>query len=129
MEDRIGDGTVSEQPKGNPCWITDKIAKSLKVQSLQDWYRVVPSDVKRKGGEDLLKAHNGSLISRTIHSLYITDTLTVLQQTYPEQDWHFWSFRQPTIESDPEGWKNISNQRKYIHWLADQVYLLEVKWY
>lgn len=72
----------------------DHITAELKMNDLNDWYKVSIADVVNRGGAGFLKLYNGSLI-RGIDVLINVHFVTGLQAVYPEHPWKPWSFHKP----------------------------------
>lgn len=55
------------------------LEKELKIEHLDDWYKITPSQVRKRGGAGLLNHYAGSL-------------LRALEAVYPDHKWLCWKF-------------------------------------
>jgi hypothetical protein len=61
-------------------YLFDTIAAKLGVQKQEDWYKITGEDVRKHGGETVLK------------KLYNNFIGNALKDAYPEYLWHPWCF-------------------------------------
>jgi len=78
----------------------DNLSKKLRIEKLDDWYKVKISEVKEARG--LLKNYDGSLIK-------------ALQSIYSEHRWRPWKF----LSVSHGFWNDRRNQRLFFDSLAD----------
>eukprot|EP01114_Cavostelium_apophysatum_P003599 TRINITY_DN1359_c0_g1_i1.p1 TRINITY_DN1359_c0_g1~~TRINITY_DN1359_c0_g1_i1.p1 ORF type:complete len:535 (+),score=93.88 TRINITY_DN1359_c0_g1_i1:146-1750(+) len=90
----------------------DDLAKKLKIERLEDWYRVKNSDIEENGGYGLLNMHNRSA-SQAIMSVY-------------PHDWKPWKF----ANRPRDYWEDERHVRDYLAWFEKEVGITSMEdWY
>lgn len=101
----IGPATWNDEQNVHRFFLWAQGESQLKLESLDGWYQVRTSEIKKLGGASLLqKKFNGSLIK-------------ALTSVFPSHAWLEWKFRSTPMK----WWKDIKNQRKYMQWLGETV--------
>eukprot|EP01126_Amoeba_proteus_P012251 TRINITY_DN15033_c0_g2_i8.p1 TRINITY_DN15033_c0_g2~~TRINITY_DN15033_c0_g2_i8.p1 ORF type:complete len:291 (-),score=39.79 TRINITY_DN15033_c0_g2_i8:3857-4672(-) len=76
----------------------------LGVNRLEDWYKISGERVIKEIGYGLLHQHNFSMFS-------------LLRTVFPWYDWKPWKF----AVVPNHFWEDVSNQRKYLMWVAQEL--------
>ena len=92
----------------------DWIGKELKINELNDWYKVTKKDIVNIAGK------LGPLI-RYQDSLY-----RILCAVYPEQQWLPWKF----VNCPRNYWESVNNQRECLERVGKELNITDMKdWY
>ena len=87
--------------KKNQRIFFDWLANKLQVKSVEDWYKVKPSDIINNGGTVLLC------------DIYHYSIINALVSVYPEMPLHVWKFdKVPKFY-----WEEPKNRKSYFDWL------------
>eukprot|EP01118_Nematostelium_gracile_P011139 TRINITY_DN3913_c0_g5_i2.p1 TRINITY_DN3913_c0_g5~~TRINITY_DN3913_c0_g5_i2.p1 ORF type:complete len:268 (-),score=55.70 TRINITY_DN3913_c0_g5_i2:3-806(-) len=91
----------------------ETLASHLGFKEREEWYSITKHQVKKHGGEGILKMFNGSV-------------KTALEKIYDDHDWLPWKF-----EHAPAGtWDTISSQRDFMFYLAKELKITKMEdWY
>jgi hypothetical protein len=103
----------SVDPSEIRSWI-EWVGKNLNVWNPEDWYRIRRSSILEFiGAKNILSIGGG--------------TLSIpFRIAYPEIEWYPWLFQ----EMDANYWYQLSNQRKFYDWLAEQINVRSLEdWY
>lgn len=99
--------------KTNQRYFLDWLIQQLKIETIEDLYKVTVQQIHEHGGRGLLRHYNDSP-SFLISSLF------------PEYFWLPWQFHQAPLGF----WANLKNQRLYLEWLANRLEITNwQQWY
>lgn len=94
----------------------DWLSPLLNIQSLEDWYRIKPSQVNKYGGRELLQHY------------YHNSLALALQSLYPHHNWRPWKFYEWQSHSSTNNsmvsssyWEYRENTIVYLEWLAKEL--------
>ena len=80
------------------------VEQQLKIQKLEDWYKVLLSHIDKLPGINVIKYH----LKKDIYDF--------IKSVYPEHKWYPWLFLKP-----PNDWtQNPVERQRYIEWFAKQ---------
>ncbi len=88
------------------------LAKRLGFEKMEDWYRLLVSDLAENHGISLVSKHGSAAAA--------------VMAAFPEYEWREWLFT-----STPVGfWNDTANVRRYLEWLGDRLGFTEPEdWY
>src|SRR5688572_27778389 len=81
----------------------ESLGEQLGLKTMEEWYSITESDIRRLCGGSVLDAFQGGLYN----------TLTAL---FPQHSWKIWKFARV-----PNGhWKDLGNQKDFMNWFRAQ---------
>ena len=80
------------------------LANELRIESMEDWYRVTR--------DDIISHHGDALLRISQHSVYV-----LLSTEFPDHKWHGWMF----VHTPQNFWNDINNRRDYVEWLRKKL--------
>lgn len=83
----------------------DKLGESLKISSLDDWYKVTDVDIGIASG------------SRFVHKHYSASLFKAISTVYPEHKWYPWLFHKPP----PRLWDDKQTHKNFFDWLGKEL--------
>ncbi len=94
------------------------IERTLRLRSVQDWYQIRPSSIKKQGGT--------AVLHRLVFGIFGGNFLDAIQTVYPEYDWQFWQFPQ-LFKFDGNHWNQVvvfwgepHTRRQFFDWMIKQ---------
>eukprot|EP01122_Echinamoeba_exundans_P006822 TRINITY_DN1987_c0_g1_i2.p1 TRINITY_DN1987_c0_g1~~TRINITY_DN1987_c0_g1_i2.p1 ORF type:complete len:428 (-),score=45.11 TRINITY_DN1987_c0_g1_i2:930-2213(-) len=82
----------------------DWVAPQVKVERLEDWYKIQARDA-------LIPLGGGGLLAHHKYSL-----LNILRAAYPDHEWLPWKL----VKAPRMFWNDIENQKRFLRWLGTQ---------
>jgi len=77
------------------------LGKTLKYETIEDWYKITSNIIKINDGAGLIEFYHGSIF-------------TMLNKIFPHYEWLAWKFN----NMPHNFWSDINNQKIYVGWLG-----------
>jgi hypothetical protein len=99
------------QDSKNQKHFFDDIAQQLELKSMEDWYKVTPTQIRKLIGGGLFRNYFGDSL------------IQALKKVYPDFQWQSWKFS----KVHRGFWKDSKNTDEYMSWMQDQLGITDLK--